>query len=298
MTYLLQPYDDALTRIINGFEIDGDRTGVGTLCAPGQHCTYDISTYFPVPTRRRVVWRSFIKEVLWYISGSHNIKDLEAMGASIWTPWKSKEFTDSKLLPDGSGGYIYGFNLIHYGASIGEVDEWRESTRDLERAPGFNQLDYVINTLRNNPKSRQAAFTFWRPDTNDRAILPACHAFYHFFVTPDVNGNMTVLNCSMFQRSADWIVGVWANLIIASAFTYMIAQQLDMTPGALYHSASHAHIYKNAFPQAIEYLSRDIPKLMPRLIVNKKPSIYEYTIDDFDLIDYEPLAPIKMPIAV
>ncbi len=296
--YLLTEYDQALEQIVHtGFDIDGDRTGVGTRCLFGISTKYDISKQVPIPTKRKVMWQSIVKEVLWYISGSHNIIDLENMGAKIWTPWKSDEFTDKHSLPNGSGGYIYGFNLIHYGADINDYENGKEWANGA--SCGFNQLDYVIRTLRDNPKSRQACFTFWRPDTNHMARLPACHAFYSFIVSPDTRGNLTVLNCHMFQRSNDYPIGVgMGNLWTGTLFTYMIAQQLGMTPGMLYHSGSHCHVYHNAIEPTLEYLGRTECPPSPRLILNKKPSIYEYSIDDFEVIDYNPLPAIKFPIAI
>ncbi len=300
--YIMREYDQALSQILNhGFDIEGDRTGVGTRCKFGLSTEYDISKRVPILTKRKAFWKSIVKEVLWYISGSHNINDLENMGSNIWTPWKSQEFTDKHHLPDGSGGYIYGFNLIHYGADLGLLDAAKKY-ENLDQNPnwsGFNQLDYVINTLRSNPKSRQACFTFWRPDTNHMAILPACHAFYSFIVSPDADGELTVLNCHLFQRSCDMPVGIgYGNLWIATLFTHMIAQQIGMTPGALYHSGSHCHIYHNALDATREYLSREEEPNSPILHLNYKSSIYEYTIDDFELEDYNPLPIIKFPIAV
>ena len=296
--YILRQYDEALNKILTeGFDIQGDRTGVGTKCLFGLNTEYDISRRVPVLTKRKVSWTSIVKEVLWYISGSHNINDLEAMGAKIWTPWKNKEFTDKHNLPEGSGGYIYGFNLIHFGADINEVECNKEFPGNYDN--GFNQLDYVINTLRKNPKSRQACFTFWRPDTNQYAILPACHAFYSFIMSPDENNEMNILNCHMFQRSNDYPIGVgMGNLWTATLFTYMIAQQLDMKPGKLYHSGAHCHVYHNALDAATEYCSRIEEPNSPILILNKKDSIYEYVVEDFELEDYNPLSPIKFPIAV
>ena len=315
--YIMRQYDEAMKSIItDGFTMP-DRTGVGCTAKFGVNTEYDISKRVPIMTKRKVAYTSIIKEVLWYISGSHSINDLENMGAKIWTPWKNDEFTEKNGLPIGSGGYIYGFNLIHFGADLNEVDQFNKdesayrwskmgaevSARDcLPPTPvnqGFNQLDYVINTLRNNPTSRQACFTFWRPDTNHKAILPACHAFYSFIVSPDSNGEMKVLNCHLFQRSADYPIGVgMGNLWTATLFVYMIAQQLSMTPGKLYHSASHAHVYRNALDATNEYLSRTEEPSSPILTLNPRSSIYDYVVEDFTVSEYEPLPAIKFNIAV
>lgn len=294
--YILRQYDEALNKILTeGFNIEGDRTGVGTKCLFGLNTEYNISERVPVLTKRKVAWQAIVKEVLWYISGSHNINDLEAMGAKIWTPWKNKAFTDKHGFPEGSAGYVYGFNLIHFGANIEDFEDYPVD----KIYTGFNQLNYVIDSLRNNPKSRQACFTFWRPDTNHQAILPACHAFYSFIVSPDENNEMKILNCHMFQRSNDYPIGVgMGNLWTATLFTYMIAQQLDMNPGKLYHSGAHCHIYHNALEAATEYCSRTEEPNSPILVLNKKNSIYDYVVEDFDLEDYNPLSAIKFPIAV
>jgi len=298
--YILTEYDSALKNILDtGFDIDDDRTGVGTKCLFGISTKYDISSRIPLLTKRKLFWQSIVKEVLWYISGSHNINDLENMGAKIWTPWKSDEFTTKHNLPQGSGGYIYGFNLIHYGADINALENTGIGVSDTPINNGFNQLDYVINTLRKTPKSRQACFTFWRPDTNHKAVLPACHTMYHFIVSPNKAGEMVVLNCHMFQRSNDYPIGVgMGNLFTGTLFTYMIAQQLNMVPGTLYHSGSHCHIYKNAIDATTEYCSRTDTPDSPILHITKKDSIYDYTIDDFTLDGYNPLPSIKFPIAV
>ena len=301
--YLLAPYDEGIKKILTeGFLVEGDRTNVGTLCTFGISTEYDISQRVPVLTKRAVAWKSIVKEVLWYISGSHSINDLENMGCKIWTPWKNKDFTNKHLLPEGSGGYIYGFNLIHFGADIDHVESLKRLNKhgySVKEGFGFNQLDYVINTLKENPKSRQACFTFWRPDTNHKAILPACHAFYSFNASPDQNGDMTVLNCHLFQRSADWFVGVgMGNLWTATLFTYMIAQQVGMTPGKVFHTGANCHIYLNAKDVAEEYLKREETPNSPILYLNKRSSIYDYTVDDFVLEDYNPLPKMKVPIAV
>lgn len=290
--YILREYDKNLADILHtGFSINDDRTGVGTINLFNLSTTVDISTRAPILSKRKVAWKSVVKEVLWYISGSHSIKELEESGCGLWTPWKNDAFTAQHNIPEGSGGYIYGHNLIHFGANIREDGTLGED--------GFNQLDYVINTLKANPASRQACFTFWRPDTNHMAILPACHAFYTFIVSPDANGDLTVLNCHMFQRSNDYPIGVgMANLLTGTIFTRLIAQQLGMSVGKLYHTGAHCHIYNNAVGAVTEYVERQEEPASPILTINPRDSIYDYTIEDFEVSDYNPLPAIKFAIAV
>lgn len=294
MTYILKEYDHALLDIfVNGWEMPVERTGKGCRVKLGITTRYDISKQFPVLSYRKMAWKSFVKEVLWYISGSDNIHDLEKMGCNVWTPWINDEFTQRAGLKQGSIGFGYGPNLIHYGAEFSNIHPIRG---------GFNQLDYVINTLKANPGSRQAMFVMWRPDKLNEVLLPACHFAYHFMVSPNEAGEMKVLNCEIFQRSADYPIGVPANIFMGAVFTYLIAQQLDMVPGELIHSASHAHIYHNALKETEEYLFDRVENLIahesPVMVINKRDSIYDYTIDDFTLDGYESYDKINFPIAV
>jgi thymidylate synthase len=294
MSYIMEEYDKALSIILSQGWDQQERTGEGCRTYFGIQTKYDISEYVPLLTYRKIFWKSFVKEVLWYISGSDKISDLQAMGCNVWTPWINDEFTGPRGLEQGSIGYGYGPNLINFGGDLDHA--YRPKRRE-----GFNQLDHVINTLKNNPNSRQAMFMLWRPDKLNDVLLPACHFAYHFMLSPDENGEMKNLSCELFQRSADYAVGVQANLFMASVFTYLIAQQIDAKPKMLIHAGSHCHIYHNALSQAREYLERTetLPvKPSPILEINRKNSIYDYTIDDFNLIGYNTYPSIKMPIAV
>ena len=287
--YILHDYDRNLERIVNeGFDIDDDRTGVGTINLFNLSATIDVSERMPILTKRRVAWKSIVKEVLWYISGSSNIKDLEDMDCGIWTPWKNEKFSSKHGFEEGSAGYVYGYNLIHYGADLLNKE-----------SKGFNQLDYVIDTLKANPKSRQACFTFWRPDTNNQAVLPACHAFYTFIVSKNADGDLKDLNVHVFQRSNDYPIGVgMGNLFTAALFLHLIAHQTNLNPKYVYHTGAHCHVYKNALEATKEYISRRKTPDSPILHINHKDSIYEYSPDDFSIESYEALDRIKFDIAV
>lgn len=290
--YVMSDFDRNLKEIYDsGFDVYGDRTGEGMRVAYGLTTRVDISKHIPIPTKREVKFKSIIKEILWFISGSDNINDLESAGSKIWTPWKDPEFAERGGFQDGSIGYGYGPNLIHFGADLSTLDS----------DPGFNQLEYVLNELRTNPKSRRILFTLWRPDKLGKydVKLPPCHHTYQFIPEPDENGNLTRLSCMMYQRSCDYPIGVMmGNLLGGTLFTYLIAQQVGMTPSKLIHFGGHCHIYHNAMEATGEYLSRETTPSSPVLKINKKQSIYDYSIDDFTVEDYHPLPAIKFPIAI
>lgn len=229
-----------------------------------------------------------LKEYLWFLTGSDKISDLNKMGSKVWDFWKDEEWAISKGFEPDSIGYGYGPNLIHAGGDI----------KNLKNNPGTNQIDYVINTLRNNPNSRRILIDFWRADTIDKQKLPPCHMIYQWIVTPNEEGEMKDIHCVMYQRSCDSFIGVGStNLQGATFYTYMIAQQVGMKPKTLTHCGAHFHIYKDHIPFVEEYLSRPTVK-SPKLILNKKDSIYDYTADDFNLEEYNPLPRMKLPISV
>lgn len=292
--YIMREYDNALRNIYeNGFDIDGDRTGVGIRCKYGIQTRYNISERVPILSKRKVEWKSIVKEILWIISGSNNIVDLENMGSGIWTPWKDEDFSINSGFDYGSIGYGYGTNLINFGCDL----------NDIKNKPGVNQLEYVINLLKTEEgrKSRRILFTLWRGDKLGKydVKLPPCHHTYQFLVSPDENGEMKNLSCYMYQRSADYPIGVgMGNLLGGTIFTYLLAQQCGLNPYELIHNASHCHIYHNAMDATKEYIDRMEEPNSPILKIEKAKDIYSYTADMFSIEDYNPLDKIKFPIAV
>lgn len=281
--YVLDSFDNALQECLNnGFDIE-DRTGVGARALSGVSVKIDISERVPVPTRRKTNWKSMLKEYLWFLTGSDEIDDLNEMGSKVWDFWKDKNFAEKHGFNDSSIGYGYGPNLIKYGADIKNKED-----------TGFNQIDYVVDLLKNNPTSRRILIDFWRPDKLSECKLPPCHLCYQWIV--DTNTNE--LHCSVYQRSSDAFVGnLSTNLQGAAFYTYMLAQQSNLKPSTLTHTSGHFHIYHNHIDLVKEYLSRKKPN-SPILKLNKQKSIYDYTADDFDLEDYNPLPSMKVPIAV
>lgn len=281
--YVLNSFDDALQECLdNGFDME-DRTGVGVRALPGVSVKIDISERVPVPTRRKTNWKSMLKEYLWFLTGSDQINDLNNMGSKVWDFWKDENFAKKFEFEESSIGYGYGPNLIRYGADLKDKED-----------KGFNQIDYVLSLLKNDPMSRRILFSFWRPDKIDQTKLPPCHLCYQWIVNP----NTKELHCSVYQRSSDSFVGnLSTNLQGAAFYTYMLAQQSGLKPATLTHTSGHFHIYKNHIDLVKEYLERDKPN-SPILKLNHKESIYDYTSDDFELEDYSPLSSMKIPIAV
>lgn len=283
--YILRNFDENLARIMDeGYDME-DRTGTGCRYLPGIVTTVDISERVPVPTLRATKWKSMLAEYLWFLTGSDRISVLRNnFSSKVWDAWEKQEWAESKGLVEDSIGYGYGPNLIHYGADFHD-----------ENNNGFNQIDHVINLLKTNPNSRRILFSFFRPDKQgpENTVLDPCHLIYQFI--PESNKKLT---CCVYIRSNDMFVGALStNLQGAAFYTHMIGQQTGFSPSKLIVMSAHAHIYKNHFPFIEDYLSRKETN-SPILKLNKKDSIYNYSLEDFELLDYKPLEKMKIPISV
>lgn len=292
--YILRSFDENLARIMDeGYDME-DRTETGCRYLPGITTTIDISERVPVPTLRATKWKSMLAEYLWFLTGSDRIGDLrEKFGSKVWDSWEKLEWAKSKGLEKDSIGYGYGPNLIHYGAEF--HDEYHKHALPHNCIGGFNQIDHVINLLRNSPNSRRILMSFFRPDKQgpENTVLDPCHLIYQWIPEPNKK-----LSCVVYIRSNDMFVGALStNLQGAAFYTYMLGQQCGFTPSKLIVMSAHAHIYNNHFSFVEEYLQRSEVD-SPMLQLENKSSIYEYALDDFELLEYNPLPKMKIPISI
>jgi len=285
----MQPYDDALQYVLDNGERKTNRTGVDTLSVFGYQMRFNIAERFPILTKRKMFYKSIFAELLWMLSGSTNVNDLETMGSKIWTAWRDKDFEARNGYADGELGPIYGFQMRHFGGNY--------PMRNLLDHNGFDQITYLVNELKNNPSSRRMVMSLWNPndmckvEVGNEARLPCCHYSFILNVTNDK------LNGMLVQRSGDLPVGSPANIQFYSTLIYMFAQQANLIPGELVYSIADMHIYVDQIPMVKEYLSR-ANKDSPKLNLNKVDSIFNYNVTDFIVEDYFPGEQIKFPVAV
>lgn len=289
--YILRDYDNNLTRILEDGVKRTNRTGIETLSMFGVTSRYRIDKCFPIPTRRKAFPKSIFAELLWMLSGSTDINELNKMGSKIWDFWRSKEFEEKNNYEDGALGPTYGHSFRNFGGDY--PIKGRMYTHDPSLT-GFDQVLYLINELKKNKYSRRALINLWDPRvmTTDKVRLPTCH--FVFQVLVDDKDRLTGI---LTQRSGDWLPGVSANVYFYSAFLYMIAQQLGFTPYELVHNVADAHVYVDQIPAAKEYLTRP-ERPSPTLELQKAKDIFSYSLSDFVLKDYEPGDAIKVPVAV
>ena len=274
----MKQYLDLLEHILAHGVKKTDRTGTGTKSLFGHQMRFDLNAGFPLVTTKKIHVKSVIHELLWFIKGDTNISYLQENGVRIWNEWADEK---------GDLGPVYGH-------------QWRNWNNE-----GIDQIKGVIHTLKTNPDSRRMLVSAWNPSVmpntavsfaenvaNNKAALPPCHAFFQFYVA---DGK---LSCQLYQRSADVFLGVPFNIASYALLTLMMAQVCDLQPGDFVHSFGDVHIYSNHFEQVKEQLSRD-PKPLPKMVLNTAiTSLFDFTYEDFTLINYDPHPLIKGKVAI
>lgn len=264
----MRQYLDLMQDILEHGTPKGDRTGTGTVSVFGRQMRFDLSQGFPLLTTKKLHIRSIIHELLWFLSGDTNIKYLRDNGVTIWDEWADE---------NGDLGPVYGH-------------QWRSwPTPDGGKV---DQISQVIEQIKSNPNSRRHIVSAWNPAEVDKMALPPCHALFQFYVA---DGK---LSCQLYQRSADYFLGVPFNIASYALLVEMFAQQCDLQPGEFIWTGGDVHLYSNHIEQAKTQLSRE-PKTLPQLKIRRKPaSIFDYKFEDFEIINYEAHPGIKAPIAV
>jgi thymidylate synthase len=245
-----------------------DRTGTGTISVFGRQLRFDLSQGFPLLTTKKLHTRSIFIELLWFLKGDTNIKYLHDNGVTIWDEWADQ---------NGDLGPVYGH-------------QWR--SWPTPNGTTIDQITNVLNQIKQKPDSRRHIVSAWNPAEVDKMALPPCHAMFQFYVA---DGK---LSCQLYQRSADYFLGVPFNIASYALLTHMFAQQCDLLPGDFVWTGGDTHLYTNHLEQAKLQLTRE-PYPVPQLNIRRKPaSIFDYQFEDFEIVNYQSHPGIKAPIAV
>jgi thymidylate synthase len=264
----MRQYLDMMKHVLEHGAAKKDRTGTGTLSIFGGQLRFDLAAGFPLLTTKKVHLKSIIHELLWFLTGETNIRYLKDNGVSIWDEW-----ADAK----GDLGPVYGYQWRSWPAPDGRH---------------IDQISEVIDGVRKNPDSRRLIVSAWNvADLSKMALLP-CHALFQFYVA---EGR---LSCQLYQRSADFFLGVPFNIASYALLTLMVAQACGLKPGDFVHTFGDAHLYLNHLDQAREQLSRQ-PRALPTLRLNPAvTNLLDFRYEDFTLENYDPHPAIRAPIAV
>ena len=288
----MKQYIDLCNYILNNGVKKDDRTGTGTISVFGYQMRFNLGEGFPLLTTKKVHLKSIIHELLWFISGSTNIKYLVDNDVRIWNDWPYDLYKKS---PDFQGEIIEEF-----AAKIKESDEFAKKYGNLGPVYGkqwrdFNgvdQLSNLIEQIKTNPNSRRLIISAWNPAEVDKMALPPCHSFMQFYVAEGK------LSCQLYQRSADVFLGVPFNIASYALFTMMIAQVCGLEPGDFVHTLGDAHIYLNHLDQVNKQIKRSLRPL-PKMVINPNvKSIFDFKYEDFTLLNYNPHSGIKGKVAV
>ena len=257
-----------LDELLSSGNKKNDRTGVGTLSLFGGQMRFDLSKGFPLITTKKVHLKSIIYELLWFLSGDTNIKYLKEHNVTIWDEWADK---------NGDLGPVYGKQWRSWAKNDGDT---------------IDQIAKIIKEIKTNPGSRRLIVSAWNVSELDQMALSPCHALFQFYI------HDRTLSCQLYQRSADFFLGVPFNIASYALLTLMIAHTCDLKPGDFIHTFGDRHLYLNHVEQAKQQLART-PRALPRIILNPEvKDIFLFQYSDFKLIDYDPYPLIKAPIAI
>lgn len=288
----MKQYIDLCNYILNNGVKKDDRTGTGTISVFGYQMRFNLGEGFPLLTTKKVHLKSIIHELLWFISGSTNIKYLVDNDVRIWNDWPYDLYKKS---PD-----FQGETIEEFAAKIKESDEFAKKYGNLGPVYGkqwrdFNgvdQLSNLIEQIKTNPNSRRLIISAWNPAEVDKMALPPCHSFMQFYVAEGK------LSCQLYQRSADVFLGVPFNIASYALFTMMIAQVCGLEPGDFVHTLGDAHIYLNHLDQVNKQIKRSL-RPFPKMVINPNvKSIFDFKYEDFTLLNYNPHSGIKGKVAV
>ncbi len=245
-----------------------DRTGTGTISTFGYQMRFNLQDGFPLLTTKKLHVKSIIHELLWFLNGDTNVKYLQDNGVRIWNEWADE---------NGELGPVYGHQWRSWSGADGET---------------VDQISELIHTIKTNPDSRRMIVNAWNVAEIKNMALPPCHCMFQFYVA---DGK---LSCQLYQRSADVFLGVPFNIASYALLTMMVAHVCDLEPGDFVHTFGDTHIYSNHIDQVKLQMTRD-PKPLPKMKLNPDvKSIFDFTYDDFELVNYEAHPHIKGVVSV
>lgn len=277
-------YHKLLNRIIVAGTDRGDRTGTGTRSLFGPQVEFDVGQHgFPLLTTKKVFFKGIVQELLWFLNGDTNNNTLKDKGVNIWNEW---------ALEDGDLGPIYGKQWRKWQGIDGKIHD---------------QISTVIDQIKNNPNSRRIIVNAWNvadlPDESKsphdnvrdgKMALAPCHCLFQFYVDGDN------LSLKLYQRSADYFLGVPFNIASYALLLHLMAIETGLVADKLILTFGDVHVYNNHIREDIvcEQLKRDTSTPAPSIAIRRAKDIFSYTMDNFEIIDYNPFPAIKAPISI
>ncbi|MEH7388571.1 thymidylate synthase [Bacillus sp. JJ1521] len=311
-------YLNLLKHVLENGAKKSDRTGTGTVSVFGYQMRFNLSEGFPLLTTKRIPFRLIASELLWFIKGDTNIRYLLKNNNNIWNEWAFKTWVESdeyrgpdmtdfgnKSQVDPEFNKLYQAEMDKFKARIIEDDEFAAKFGELgpvygkqwrawetSRGETLDQLKNVINQIKNNPDSRRHLVVGYNPGDVESMALPPCHSLFQFYVAEGK------LSCQLYQRSGDNFLGIPFNIASYALLTHLIAFECGLEVGDFIHTIGDAHIYTNHIEQVNLQLSRE-PRPFPTIKLNPAvESVFDFEMDDIEIVGYDPHPTIKAPVAV
>ena len=299
----MKQYLELLQDILDNGEVKDDRTGVGTYSVFGRHIRFDLRRGFPAITTKKLAWKACVGELLWFIEGSSDERRLAELThgtaegkVTIWTPNAEAPYWKPKAKFEGDLGRVYGVQWRHWNKYRTEKDmgaAHKGGTRLAVDKIEVDQLANLIKGLTEDPNGRRHILSAWNVSELDEMALPPCHVMSQFYVNKNKE-----LSCHMYQRSVDVFLGLPFNIASYALLTHLLAHHCNLKVGELVISTGDTHIYKDHIEQVKEQLTRETHPL-PTLMLNaSKTNIFEMTMEDIHLENYQSHGPIKASMAV
>lgn len=301
----MKQYHELMQRVLDEGVFKGDRTGTGTQSVFGHQMRFNLQEGFPLVTTKKVHLKSIIHELLWFLQGDTNIQYLVQNGVNIWNDWPFQSYLIQNGLDEKYPKYSaeWKAKMREFVEQVKVDDEFAKKWGELgpvygsqwRNFEGVDQISQLIDDIKHNPNSRRLIVSAWNPKdvpVMAKSGLPPCHTLFQFYVA---DGK---LSCQLYQRSADIFLGVPFNIASYALLTMMVAQVCGLEYGDFVHTFGDAHLYSNHMEQTKEQLSRELRPLPEMKINPDVKNIFDFTYEDFELVNYDPHPAIKAVVAV
>ena len=255
-------YLDLLKHILNKNNYKSSRNG-NVYSMFGEKMTFDLRNSFPLLTTKKMPFKTILRELLWFISGSTNNNKLQEKNVKIWNK-NAIEYNSKSNYKEGDLGPIYGFQWRHFGAEYCGCDENYKNK-------GIDQIKYIIDKIKTDPQSRRLILSSWNPIDIPNMALPPCHVMVQFYID-DI-----YIDAQLYQRSGDMFLGVPFNIASYSLLLSIVGKLTGYIPRYFHHILGDAHIYENHVTSVRQQLIRR-PYMFPTLTINN-------SLTDIDLIN-------------
>ena len=273
----MKQYLDALKHVLENGTDKQNRTGTGARAIFGMQMRFNMNDGFPAVTTKKLAFNSMKAELLWFIKGSSDVKELQKLGCHIWDANAEADYWKPQARFEGDLGRVYGV-------------QWRKWKNPEGKE--IDQLAEAIKKIKEEPFSRRIIVNAWNPGELEQMALPPCHTFFQFFVADNK------LSLQMYQRSCDMFLGVPFNIASYSLLLHLVAQVTNLEAHEFIHTLGDCHIYTNHISQVKEQFARK-PLPLPQLKLNQNiKNIDDFKMEDIELVNYEHHPAIKAPMAV